>query len=334
MSHPYRLGLVVSALVAASCAAVEDREPTEGRAESGGEGTPEAAPYVIWQQSAQCIITKSLKPAIKMCVTGYGDLTRARQLTEKSLMQWLDAVRDLHAGVATKVEFDCSEPDGRLVVDNSGEYAYAGEIHLRSSSAAGTYLHEFGHAFACLGDTYVSGTAGHCAQGQPHSIMCDGLLREDLSDDDIAGVRAQFLAMVGTDGGGGEEPGPGSDPDTGNDPGDGGGNKPVVNPNDGDGDGVPNKEDRCTETPAGSHVWGPGQWYGCAAGEYVNNTSAGDSGEGSGEGSGGGSDGDSDEDGVADADDRCEHTPAEAWVWTHQYDGYWMGCAPGETPTK
>ena len=308
-----RFGFAIPAVLSVSCAAVDERRHDEGG--QSATAAPVAEPYVIWQQSAKCIITKSLKPELTMCVTGSGDLDHARQVTAKSLMQWLDAVRDLHKGVATKVVFGCTNPDGRLTVDNSGEYAYAGDIHLKTSSADGTYLHEFGHAYACLGDTYVNGTAGACAAGQPHSVMCDGLLRDDLSADDIAGVRAQFIKMVGTDGSGGDKP-------------DSGGDKPVsdpIDPNDPDGDGVPTKDDRCTKTPVGSHVWGPGEWYGCAGGESVNNPIGGDDA--------GGND-DADNDGVDDSSDRCANTPAGEWVWTTEYEGSWMGCAPGQSRTE
>ena len=300
-----KFAVMLSGLVVASCAAVEHTDGSNSNGATANEKAPEADQYVIWQQSANCMITKSLKPALTMCVTGQGDLDRARKLTEKSLLQWLDAVRDLHSGVASKIVFSCTNPDGRLTVDNNGEYAYAGDVHLGSSSAEGTYLHEFGHAYACLGDTYVNGTAGACQDGQPHSVMCDGLLRNDLSPDDIAGVRAQFLQMVGTDGGG-ATPG-------------GGESKPVIDPNDPDGDGVPTKDDRCTKTPAGSNVWGPGEWYGCATGEVVNNEPG---------------DGDGDGDGVDDASDRCPKTPSGEWVWTDEYNGQWRGCAPGESPSK
>ncbi len=202
--------------------------------------------YIQWQQSNACIIRRSLEPSIKLCVTGVGNLTRARTLSKASVEKWLDAIRPLNTNVTTVVEFDCTSPHGRLIVDNSGEYAYAGEIHVRETSAPGTYLHEFGHAFACLGDTYVNGTAAYCAAGQPHSIMCDGLLRNDLTSDDVAGAQAQFRVMVGT-----------STP-------------PVATPGDGDGDGVPDADDLCEKTPAGSHVWRDefdGKWKGCAPGE-------------------------------------------------------------------
>lgn len=247
------------ALLAGCTAPVESGDGASVNGDPGGDapgttvedvGTVES-PYVIWQRSSGCLIRKALAPSIRMCVRSGGDLARAQRLTRESLLKWLDAIRPLNAQVTQTVEFNCTSYDGTLTVDNTGEYSYAGQVHVRESSAPGTYLHEFGHAFACLGDTYVNGTAAYCMAGQPHSIMCDGLLRNDLTADDIAGVQVQFNAMVaGTTA-------PPSTP---------GGNGAA----DGDGDGIPDTQDRCPSTPAGSHVWGDqynGRWKGCAGGE-------------------------------------------------------------------
>jgi len=172
-------------------------------------------------------------------------------LTLEAMRQWLDAVRPLDPGVTSSVVLSCESPHGYVRVLNRGEYATPGSVQVNSGTVLGTYLHEFGHAFACLGDTYVGGRAGNCMSGQPHSVMCDGLLRNDLSADDVAGAHAQFRALVRP-----------SQSDAG-----GGG---VANAGDADGDGVPDEADRCARTPAGSHVWRDqwnGQWRGCAAGE-------------------------------------------------------------------
>jgi hypothetical protein len=239
--------LTVTSLLALGCSSND----------SGAEETvaSDESAYVLWQRGAACMIRRSLEPSIKLCVTGVGDLNRARTLSQQSLEQWLNAIRPLHPNVTSVVEFTCTSPHGRLIVDNTGEYAYAGEIHIRETSAPGTYLHEFGHAFACLGDTYLNGTAAYCAAGQPHSIMCDGLLRNDLTADDIAGAQVQFRAMVdaGTP--------PVTPPST----------PPVTPPADADGDGVADSDDLCEKTPPGSHVWRDqfgGQWKGCAPGEF------------------------------------------------------------------
>jgi len=260
------------------------------------------ADFRLWSGSDKCIVTKSLEPAIKICVHGQGDLDRARQMVSGSLPQWLDAVRGIHPGVTDEVEFTCDKPHGYVRVrGGSGRaFASAGKTTVYNTSKLGTYLHEFGHAFACLGDTYTNNTAGKCQSGQPHSIMCDGFLRTDLSEDDIAGVREQFIRLVGLDGVDDTPELPPQDPD------------------DLDGDGVPNDEDRCSKTPLGSHVAGPGELYGCAEGQQVDN--------------GGSDDGDDDGDGVANAADRCPSTPEGAWVWEDQHNGKWKGCAPGQVP--
>jgi len=38
---------------------------------------------------------------------------------------------------------------------------------------------------------------------------------------------------------------------------------------DADGDGIPNAQDRCSNTPAGAPVWPSGDWMGCAGGQFV-----------------------------------------------------------------
>jgi len=232
---------VLSAIAACTsgCAAATE-EPTEDLDVLDSE-------YRVWQRSASCLVTKSLTPSIRMCVTGRGDLARARTFTEAALKQWLDAVRPLNEGVTATIVFTCDAPDGRVRVDNVGEYAMPADVHVNNGTVFGTYLHEFGHAFACLGDTYVGGRAGACMQGQPHSAMCDGLLRNNLSSDDVSGVQAQFRSMV--------QAGPPPVP---------------ADPNDVDGDGVPNAQDLCANTPAGNHVWKDqlnGVWKGCAYGQ-------------------------------------------------------------------
>jgi hypothetical protein len=220
---------------------------TTAPTEADDEVASDEAAYVVWQRSASCLVKKSLAPSIKICVTGWGDLARSRALTENALRQWLDAVRPLNAGVTSTIVFGCDAPDGRVHVDNRGEYSMPADVYVNNSSAQGTYIRELGHAFACLGDTYVGRTAGACMSGQPHSVMCDGLLRNDLSADDIAGVRAQFRALVG----GGPPP-------------------PPADPNDLDGDGIANADDLCPNTPTGSHIWRDqlgGVWKGCAYGQ-------------------------------------------------------------------
>lgn len=256
--------------------------------------------YKLWSSSKKCIVTKSLQPVIRICVHGSGDLARSRDLVRESMRQWLNAVRPLHSGVTDQVEFSCDNPHGYVRVRGGSGRAFAspGKTTVYNKSNLGTYLHEFGHAFACLGDTYRNATAGKCQSGQPNSIMCDGMLRKELAQDDINGVQAQFKRLVGKP----------ENPDI-----------PPMDPKDNDSDGVPNELDLCPKTPIGSHVHGPGEYYGCAESQL-----------------GGDTDEDvivdDDSDGVANEDDRCPNTKADAWVWTDQHDGKWKGCAPGEVP--
>ena len=63
-----------------------------------------------------------------------------------------------------------------------------------------------------------------------------------------------------------------------------------------DGDGVPNDEDRCRETPQGDRVWQEGQWRGCSGGQSVSPEPEYDS----------------DSDGVPDTEDECRDTPPGA----------------------
>jgi hypothetical protein len=263
------------------------------------------ADFRLWNESKKCLVTQSLEPAVKICVHGQGDLERGRGLVAESMRQWLDAVRGIHSGVTEKVEFTCDNPHGYVRIRGGSGRAFAspGKTTVYNTSKLGTYLHEFGHAYACLGDTYRNSTAGKCQSGQPHSIMCDGFLRQDLTEDDIAGVREQFKRMVGFD-----------------DIDDGGPTLPPVDSNDLDGDGVPNAEDLCAKTQFGSHVEGPGPRFGCAEGQQIDNPVVEP-------------DGDDDGDGVSNEFDRCPTTAEGEWVWEDQHDGKWTGCAPGEVPT-
>lgn len=229
-------------LLSASCTYDTDEDTTAESQES---------PYIANAYTNYCLLTKTHAPSIKMCVQGNGDLTRARRLTEESLLQWLNALRPVTSNVTSTIEFTCNSPDGYVTVSNSVQRAYAmgSNVWVGNTSEPGTYLHEFGHSFACLGDTYAS-YAGVCLPGQPRSIMCDGLLRNTLAADDIAGVRAQYARHFGR-----SVPGASSTMST---------------PNDADSDGIPNHLDRCPNTPPGSHVWNneyQGYWRGCAPGQ-------------------------------------------------------------------
>jgi hypothetical protein len=176
-----------------------------GRPAVETDGGASAPKYVLWGVSDGCLVRKINKPTVTMCVTGQGDVERAKTMTRQAVLDWIEPLREPaeSAGsmqLATEVEFACAgQLDGTVNLQPGDGIATAGPGHVNifDRSAYGTYLHEFGHAFACIGDTYMNGTAANCQPGQPHSIMCDGLLRNDLTDDDVTAVRKQFATANG-----------------------------------------------------------------------------------------------------------------------------------------
>lgn len=150
--------------------------------------------YIPWKVYSGCLVKRALSSSLQLCIQGNGDVSKAKTYAQKALSLWLDAIRPLNPKVTREITFGCDHPDGYVNVYSGWgrEYASPGTINVFDQSYFGSYLHEFGHAFACLGDTYVGSTAGYCVAGQPHSVMCDGLLRNDLSSDDVEGARNQF----------------------------------------------------------------------------------------------------------------------------------------------
>lgn len=252
---------------------------------------------------ASCIVSKVDKPALKMCITGNGNRKNAEAKTTESLNQWLAPLQARYKNIATEITFGCDNPDGYVNVNAGNGTGFAGPgriLQIYDSSALGTWLHEFGHAFACLGDTYVGGAAGACMGGQPKSIMCWGLLLKNITEDDVNGLLAQYVKLA--------KPTALTDPE-----------------GDEDGDEVLNKVDLCPNTKAGSDVWHDeqdGKWMGCAFGQSVVplpkpvDPNA-----------------DDDKDGVLNPVDKCPSTPTGAKVWVDEQNGKWRGCAGGQTPT-
>jgi|GEM_PF-1728045 len=197
---------------------------------------------------SSCLMRRAGEDKIRICIVGNGNQETVKDKSSRALQVWLDALDPAANADKTKIEFSCESADIRINAWSGGGGGESGgpqQINIADGSAFGTYIHEFGHAFACLGDTYVGGMAGQCAAGQPHSVMCDGLLRNDLSQDDIDGIRYQYKQLVKA--------------------------REGENPNgDDDKDGVLNKHDRCPMTPEGKKVWRDDkepQWRGCSEGQ-------------------------------------------------------------------
>ncbi len=176
------LALLLS--VGASCAAEGELDPAEQQADEF---------RVAWNPST-CIMARARQPRLRICVRGTGNIANAREMTRRSLEAWLVPLRQRYEGIATGIEFSCDRPDGTVNVYTGDGRAHAAPgvvLGIYDSRPIGSWIHEFGHAFACLGDTYVGGTAARCQPGQPRSIMCFGLLLDHITDDDVAGVVSQ-----------------------------------------------------------------------------------------------------------------------------------------------
>lgn len=194
-----------------------------------------------------CTISKALEPEIRVCVKRTAASTEMQKKIEGALMKWINPLRTKYEGVTQTIKMSCNAPHLNVDLQNGYATCFAspGNITCGTSNQLGTWIHEFGHAFACLGDTYVGRTAGACQQGQPKSIMCYGMLLSELTKDDIDGLHHQFqrLAIQKT---------------------------PIDPTGDEDGDGVANNVDKCPFTAAGATIWKDqenGKWRGCATGQ-------------------------------------------------------------------
>lgn len=222
-------------LVLSSCKTVEEPQETDVKYLDTG-----------WNLNS-CSIAHSTQPELKVCVRG-GTLTAAAdQKIRKSLLKWLAPLRQKYENVTTKIAMSCDNPHVNVQLTNGFIQCMAspGSITCGDQNELGTWIHEFGHAFACLGDTYVGGRAAYCMANQPKSIMCWGLLLDELMQDDIEGLHYQFNRLTL--------------------------NKVLVDPTgDEDGDGITNGKDKCPGSLAGAAVWRDqeeGKWMGCALGQ-------------------------------------------------------------------
>ena len=194
-----------------------------------------------------CGVRHARDGAIKVCVVGAGGSTAVGQsMAITSIKQWLEPLQSSFTGIASSVVMDCTAPHITVNIygGSIGCFAGPGFVNCGDGNPVGTWLHEFGHAFACLSDTYVNGQAGYCYAGQPKSVMCYGLLLDHITPDDSQGVTAAYNKLFSSAGSN-----PGSDDD---------------------GDGELNGVDRCPNSPAGATVWHGqqnGQWRGCAQGQ-------------------------------------------------------------------
>lgn len=147
--------------------------------------------------SSSCGFRRAMQP-ISVCVRSQVDAAstdQQKQFTVAALREWLGALQQINSRVTDQVGFGCGGGSLNLNV-KAGEgtaMGRPGSIDVYADKELGTHLHEWGHAFACLSDTYEGGKAGQCKPGHQDSIMCWGEFGEDrLYEDDIVGVQRSF----------------------------------------------------------------------------------------------------------------------------------------------
>lgn len=182
-------------------------------ARTGGEDQHSAElHYLTFGGSNGCTLNYAQEPEIRLCVAGTtgATLEKAKDYSKRALLTWLRALRQIDDQVSSNVVFSCSSPHLRVnMIPGSGtSYAGCGKANIYTAKTYGTYLHEFGHAVAALGDTYTGGSAGACRSGQPKSVMCWGAYGPNkdpqgfslLYQDDVNGIQNQYRKITASRG--------------------------------------------------------------------------------------------------------------------------------------
>jgi hypothetical protein len=145
---------------------------------------------------------------------GAPTIDRAQITAIDALRTWAIQVRRLSRYATTKVVYSCASPHYRIIIYTSTSFARLFNSQLRSFvkteqvntiythdgavNAPGVLLHEFGHAFAGLGDTYVNGGNYDCQPGQPASLMCSHFrFGSKLMTDDLDGLKNVYAINFG-----------------------------------------------------------------------------------------------------------------------------------------
>lgn len=157
-----------------------------------------------------CTMRFAREPAIRVCVYGNAaqgqTLEKSRNFSKRALLTWFRALRQIDDQVSSDVTFSCEKPHLKVNIlsGNGTSMARCGYAQIYSQRPYGTYLHEFGHAVAGLGDTYYGGSAGNCISGHPQSVMCWGAYGPDdqagynrLFPDDVKGIQTQYRKIIG-----------------------------------------------------------------------------------------------------------------------------------------
>lgn len=137
--------------------------------------------YILFNTSAikQCAVKNARDDSFKICLRGAStrpDFERHKEYATRAALTWLKLYRMLDYSVTTKVVLSCEQPAIVVnVLNGSGRsYAQPSQAWLYAEVNQSTWVHEFLHAMAGLGDTYQGSTACQCRSGQPISNACCG----------------------------------------------------------------------------------------------------------------------------------------------------------------
>ncbi len=168
-------------------------------------------PFIKWTHRKMFMGVHS--SGVKLCVAPHSrNLERATEIAKQNasfaLRTWLGALKTNDATVNDRVIHTCSGADYTVDLHSTASFSRSLRRDLRAfvfpnqsnhiqvhagALSAGLFLHEFGHAFAGLGDTYVEGGQYNCKEGFPASIMCSHFLfGEKLLQADRMGLRDSY----------------------------------------------------------------------------------------------------------------------------------------------
>ena len=158
----------------------------------------------------QLATLKAMRSAeFKLCVQNQGfsgSMETQKNNAMQGLLTWYKAVRQIDPAIKNNIKFDCNNADVEVNVTGGGgrSYTQGNVITLEAGNGDGSILHEYGHGFAGLADTYDTNTgqAGACVQGQPTSVMCWGMYGKHdsaghslLYADDVKGIQANYKSV-------------------------------------------------------------------------------------------------------------------------------------------
>ena len=184
----FYIGLLIAILGLVSCVPKPRNQESTGGSKLDFVGFNASSPSMGYIYARQ--------PSFKICMKSQVSETANaahKLLVQDALGQWLSAIRTIDPQVTKSIEFSCDRAPMTWYLDaaptNGTSWGAPGWIRTNIQNRVGTYLHEFGHAFAGLGDTYVGGGGQGCVAGQPTSIMCLGDFGgKALYPDDINGI--------------------------------------------------------------------------------------------------------------------------------------------------